>query len=311
LGLQLSTLAILVATATATATAYAQAPPNPRQAEGEEAFRQGSELLKAGKYIDACEQFHKSQLLDPQLGTLFKIAQCSDKIGKLATAAAAYRELVARDMNPARKTASQKALQDLAGRIPKIVAKIDQPPPGIIITLDSKSGSRTLEPNQPVEADFGAYHLVARAKGYTEMISQFRIGEEGSTKTVQVTLLRGANNSDILNPPADPPAVVSHSKLKPIGVGLMAGGGAALATGLVFGVLARSTYGDAKDICGGTMCMSQDDVSRANDKADQARGQALISTVFVASGALIAGAGLALWVTAPSDGVAVSVSGRF
>lgn len=51
--------------------------------------------------------------------------------------------------------------------------------------------------------------------------------------------------------------------------------------------------------------MSQEDLVRANDKTHQARGQALISTVFVASGALIAGAGVALWLTAPS-GVQVS-----
>jgi hypothetical protein len=300
LRLHVSTVAIVVALTTA--AAYAQTP-DPRQAEGEEAFRQGSELLKSGNYIDACEQFQKSQLLDPQLGTLFKIAQCSDKIGKLATAAAAYRELVARDVNPERKAASQKALEDLAGRIPKIVAKIDQPPPGLVITLDSKSGSRAIAPDQPVEADFGAYHLVARAQGYMEMNSDFRIGEEGTTKTVVVTLLP--------DKPLHRPVVVSPSKRKPIGVGLMAGGGAAFATGLVFGVLAHSTYGDAKDVCGGTTCMSQDDLMRANDKTDQARGQALIATVFVASGAVIAGAGFALWVTAPSDGVAVSVGGRF
>lgn len=319
MGYQVSTFAI--ATLLATATAYAQAPANPRQAAAEDALRQGRELAKAGNYIDACEQFHRSQHLDPQLGTLFDIAQCSDKIGKLATAAAAYRELVARDMNPERKAASQKALQELSGRIPKIVAKVDRPPPGIVITLDSKSGSRTIEPNKPVEADFGAYHLVARAKGYTEMISQFRIGEEGSTKTVEVTLLQGASNSDIIKVPEHSEAVPSPSKRKPIGIGLTAGGGAALATGLVFGILARSTYGDAKDICGGTMCMSQDDLLRANDKTDQARGQAVISTVFVASGALIAGVGVALWLTAPSDvhispsanehGGGVSFSGDF
>lgn len=291
-------------TVLATATAHAQT-------DAEEAARQGRELAKAGNYLDACEQFQKSQRLDPQFDTLFNIAQCSDKIGKLATAATAYRELVARDLNPERKAASQKALQDLVARIPKIVAKVDNPPPGITITLDSKAGSRTIEPNKPIEADFGAYHLVARAKGYTEMISQFRIGEEGSTKTVVVTLLPGASNSDVIKPPADRVVAPSHSSRKPIGIGLTAGGGAALATGLVFGFIARSTYQSAKDICGGTVCMTPDELIRANDKSDQARGQALISTVFVVSGALIAGTGVALWVTAPKDGVAVSVSGQF
>jgi hypothetical protein len=59
----------------------------------------------------------------------------------------------------------------------------------------------------------------------------------------------------------------------------------------------------------------------ANALSDQARSKATLSTIFVISGALVAGAGIALWVTAPTsmelmatasdDGAAVTLSGTF
>ncbi|HSD90172.1 MAG TPA: hypothetical protein VLB44_21725 [Kofleriaceae bacterium] len=294
-----------------------------KQSEADEAFKQGRELVKSGNYIDACEQFQHSQQLDPQLGTLFNIAQCSEKIGKLATAAASYRELVARDQNAERKAAATKALAELGPRIPKIVAKVDKPPPGITITLDSKTGSQPIEPNKPVEANFGEYTLVARAKGYTEMISRFRIGDEGTTKTIEVVLLPGASNSDIIKKPSERTTEeeTPHSHRKLIGIGVGAVGGAALIGGIVVGVMARSQWNDARAICGGTTCTTQDEVDRANALGDKARSKAGLSTGLVIGGAVLAAAGVALWVTAPGDvqvaptasdsGAGVTFAGRF
>jgi tetratricopeptide (TPR) repeat protein len=313
----------LVAVLAHAGIASAQAPAQTaEQKQADDAFKQGRELVKSGNYIDACEQFQKSQALDPALGTLFNIAQCSEKIGKLATAAAAYRELVAKDQNPERKETATKALAALGPRIPKIVAKVDKPPPGITISLDSKAGSQPIEPNKPVDADFGEYTLVARAKGYTEMISRFRIGDEGSTKTVDVQLVAGASNSDMLKKPGEADET-PQSKRKLIGISLTAAGGATLATGLVFGVLARSAWADAKKICGGSTstCATADDRDLADAQADKARSKATLSTVLVIGGAALAAAGVVVWVTAPhgvqvtptasDSGAGVSFSGTF
>jgi tetratricopeptide (TPR) repeat protein len=196
-------LALVALLALAGGLAHAQPAKTPQQKQADDAFKKGRDLLKQGNFIDACDEFAKSQRLDPANGTLFNIAQCSEKIGRLATAASAYRELIKKDTNPERLELSRKGLADIEKRIPKIIAKIDNPPKNIIITLDSKSGSAAILPNEPVEANFGEYTLVARAKGYTEMISKFRIGEEGSTKTVEVTLLPGASNSDIIKKPGE------------------------------------------------------------------------------------------------------------
>jgi hypothetical protein len=298
------------------------AQQTPQQKQADAAFSKGRELLKQGNFIDACDEFAKSQRLDPANGTLFNIAQCSEKIGRLATAASAYRELIKKDTNTERLELSRKALAGLEKRIPKIIAKIDNPPKNIVITLDSKSGSAAILPNEPVEANFGEYPLVAGAKGYTEMISKFRIGEEGSTKTVEVTLLPGASNSDIIKKPGERSTdKTPRNTRKLLGIGLTALGGATFVTGGVFGMMARSKWNEAKDACGGATCGSQMALDSANALADQARSKATLSTIFVIGGAVVAGAGVALWVTAPSsmelrataseDGAGVTLSGTF
>ena len=303
--------------------ARAQAPAKtPDQLAADEAFKKGRELIKQGNFIDACDEFNKSQHLDPANGTLFNIAQCSEQIGRLATAASAYRELIKKDTNAERLETSRKALAELEPRIPKIIAKIDNPPKNIVITLDSKSGSASILPNEPVEANFGEYTLVARARGYTEMISKFRIGEEGSTKTVEVTLLPGGSNSDIIKKPGErstdrPPRNIR----KLAGMGLTVVGAATLGTGVVFGVQARSKWNDAKAACGGATCDTMEKLGNANALGDQARSKATLSTIFVAGGAVVAGAGIALWVTAPKSmqvtptasesGAGVTLSGSF
>jgi tetratricopeptide (TPR) repeat protein len=280
--------------------AHAQPAQTPQQKEADEAFKKGRDLLKQGNFIDACDEFNKSHRLDPANGTLFNIAQCSEQIGRLATAASAYRELIKKDTNAERLALSRKALAALEPRIPKIVAKIDNPPKNILITLDSKAGSASILPNEPVDANFGEYTLIARAKGYTEMISKFRIGEEGSTKTVEVTLLPGSSNSDIIKKPGErstdkPP----RNMRKLAGMGLTVAGVATLGTGVAFGFMARSRWDDAKKACGGATCDTMEKLNNANALSDEARSKATLSTILVAGGAVVAGAGIALWVTAP------------
>src|SRR4051812_47371971 len=69
--------------------AHAQSP----QAAAVVQFDKGRAALKANKFEEACKAFGESQKLDPANGTLFNLAECSEHIGKLATAWLAYREL--------------------------------------------------------------------------------------------------------------------------------------------------------------------------------------------------------------------------
>src|SRR5262245_14173157 len=94
----------------------------------EKAFEEGRDLYRAGKYTEACVRFEQSEQLDPQMGTLFNLAQCDEKIGKLASAIVAYREVVAKDNNAKRKAIAAEYAVKLGQRVPKIVIAVVNPP---------------------------------------------------------------------------------------------------------------------------------------------------------------------------------------
>lgn len=325
------------------ALAHAQAP-NPADA----AFKRGRELLKAGKFADACIEFEHSQKLDPALGTEFNIAQCSEKIGKLARALELYRGMVARDTNPDRKKVVSDAIPKLEARVPHLLVKVPTAPPGFALTIQlitSGLAPKPLEANKSIEIDFGEYTIVAKATGAADWTQNIRVDTEAktttleppfgtrpttppidSTKTSEPTVTGTTTTTTTSQPdiePVDDPSP-PKSKRKLYGIIGMSVGGAALAGGVVFGVIARGKWNDAKDVCGGTTCTSVADQERAQKLGDTAKSRAALSTIFVGAGAVAAGVGVVLFVTAPKaesqtrlsahpthDGAAVTLSGSF
>ncbi|HEX4418678.1 MAG TPA: PEGA domain-containing protein [Kofleriaceae bacterium] len=204
--------------------------------------------------------------------------------------------------------------------MPKLLVQLTDPPAGVEVRLDA----RTIALNTPVEVDFGDYTVVVKAEGFANFKNTVHIADEGRTTTLVITLLPEQPVAPSPGPVATatteaPPR--SHRKLYAIGA--LATGGVAVATGLVFGGLARSAWHDAQAVCGGTTCGTQADLDRANSLRNTANGRATISTVLVIAGSAAAITGVALWVTAPSehsvavaahptgDGAAVTLSGRF
>lgn len=349
LALILATL--VLATLAVASTAFAQGSP------ADAAFKRGRELLKIGKYADACVEFEHSQKLDPALGTEFNIAQCSEKIGKLARALELYRGMLPRDPKPDRKKVVSDAIPQLEARVPHLEVKVNAPPPGLALTIkliNSGLPPKALEINKQVEIDFGEYELVARAPGAAEWRQNVRIDTEAKTTTfeppfgtkpvtpIKPTIDPNANKNPTstntstttatanLQQPGgdeedDGPSTPPKSKRKLYGIIGMGVGGAALATGIVFGVMAKGKWSDAKDVCMGTTCTTQADLDKANNLRDQAKSKATISTVFVGVGVAAAAAGVFLFVTAPKDderetrvtahpiqdGAGVTLSGRF
>lgn len=295
--------------------ASAQAQPANRAA-ADAAFKQGRDLFKAGKFAEACAQFAKSQQLDPAHGTLFNLAQCSERTGRLATAAAAYRELVAHDANAQRKATAEKRLQQLAPRVPKLVAKLMAQPDGLVLELVGDEGTRPIGANVPVEVDLGDYNVVARAPGYATFTRHVKIDQEAQTITLGIAL-KPITSAPVAAVPGKP----ARSRRALIGIGAVATGGAALIAGGIFGALARSTWSDAKDMCGGTTCTTPAELDRANALGDRARTRATLSTAFIAGGAALAAVGAYLWITAPAGtriaptvgegGAGVAISGAF
>ena len=281
-------------------------------------FKEGRAAAKAGKYAEACDKFQKSQELDPQLGTLFNIAQCQEKLGKLASALAGYREVAAKDTNAQRQALAAEYQTKLAPRVPKLVVQIASPPPGLAVTLDGPTGGKPIEVNTPIDLDFGDYTVIARANGYQELSTAVRIGSEGETRTVPLALAL-VHADEPPHPAAQPtPATAtvtattaseqpSHRKLYGV-IGLIAGG-VLLGTGGGFGAIASSDWSAAKSDCGGsTRCATTAQLQKAQSDGSSASTAGNISTALFIGGGVIAAAGAVLWLTAPSGEHAMHVS---
>ena len=55
-------------------------------------FKKGLVDMEAGRYDAACPAIGESMRLDPRPGTLFTLAECEGKAGKIATAVARYED---------------------------------------------------------------------------------------------------------------------------------------------------------------------------------------------------------------------------
>src|SRR5262252_6626857 len=84
----------------------------PAGAQAEVLFRQGRDLLAAGKIAEACSTFEESQKLEPAVTTLLNLAGCRERLGQLATAWGMFLD-AARQTRSAADAASQQ-LHDVA-----------------------------------------------------------------------------------------------------------------------------------------------------------------------------------------------------
>ena len=328
-------IVLVIASLVLSSLAFAQTP-TPADA----AFKRGRELLKAGKFADACIEFEHSQKLDPALGTEFNIAQCSEKIGKLARALELYRGMLPRDTNADRKKIVADVIPKLEARVPKLLVRVPSTPPGFVMTIqvvNSVNPPRALEANKPIEIDFGEYQVVAKATNAPDWTQNVRIDTEAKTTTLDApfgkpatttttTIGTTTTGTTAIEKPEQPegPEPAPKSRRKLFGIVALGVGGAALVGGVVLGAMASSKWSEAKDVCGGTTCASPADVMRANELGDDAKSKATLSTVFVIVGTAAAATGVVLWVTAPksesstqvtahptNDGAGITLSGRF
>jgi tetratricopeptide (TPR) repeat protein len=292
-------------------------------AVAEQQFARGRALMKEHKYAEACAAFEQSQRLDPQLGTLFNVADCDVEIGKLASAWKIYRELAKSDPNADRRAISSDLAKKLEKRLPKLLVTVPARPPGLAVSIDGVDSTALLGVETPVDA--GDHTIVATATGFRDRREAIT-AREGKIAKLQLAL----EPKDAETPPP-PPAPTPTPAPAPVveptpavtatirapnprdlyGKVLMAGGGAVTAAGLVIGVVAISKYHDAESCTG---C----------DKLAQSHNAVIlgdVSTVIVVVGLAATGTGVYLWrsasssaVIAPSAGTdhaSVSIMGRF
>lgn len=310
--------------------ATAAAQPSGQAAAATSQFDRGRALMKDKKYAEACAAFEHSQKLDPQWGTLYNLAGCYARIGKLASAWAAYRELAQRDTNPARRKESAKQARDLDRRLPRLLLTAARAPAGLAVTLDGVDATGLLGTESPV--DLGEHAVHATAPNRADFDATATITGEGKTVVLAIELAPAKPRPEVVPVPAprEPTQAAApaqpgpraqaaapvpgsdhdaasrddagppRSRRRMYGVIVAAGGGALVVTGLVFGRLASSKWSEAKALCGDDlMCDNQADLAAGNQLVSEARSRAVLSTGFVIGGVAAIGLGAVLFATAP------------
>jgi hypothetical protein len=284
-------------------------------AGAEAAFQRGRALLKQGKYQEACEAFERSQKLDPQIGTRYNLALCWEKIGKLASAWTAFREVAQRDTNKTRRDQAAKKATGLEPRLPKLrltAAAL----PDLKITSNGEDVTDLVDLDSPM--DPGSYEIVATATGYKPWSTKIEIAQPGKLVSVAVPALQKASEVKAAAPaprreareprrearveaPA-PPATPAARESSRGTIGKITTGASAVvaATGLVFGVLSRSKWNAVRELCGDDfICDSDADYARGQELVDAARLRGNLATGLVGVGLAGVAIGATLWLTTP------------
>lgn len=264
----------------------------PAGAQAEMLFRQGRDLMTAGKVAEACSAFQESQKLEPAVTTLLNLAGCREKLGQLASAWGLFL-----DAERQTRSASDAATQQLHGIAQDHAQKLEPRLSTLTITVPSDSRVGGLEVlrdgetvdvgtwNKALPIDGGTYKISARAPGNAEWSTTVTVGAERDAKTMEIPKLKAAALGPTAPQPPAPegPSPQHASKVVPSVVG--AGALALLGGALGFDLWGNSKYNDAKA-----------------EMTDQARRDSLYASAntrrYVAEGLAVAGvgcAGLALW----------------
>jgi hypothetical protein len=290
--------------ATTAAAAEAEGP-----SEAQALFDQGKRLAAQGDTAGACEAFEESQRLDPGIGTLFHVAECDERLGKIASAWTAY-VAVAQQAKALGESAREKVARDRAtsieAKVPRLAidASDDGDVPGLEIARDGVVIPAAAWGNA-APLDPGDHLLEARAPGHVTWRTTIRLAP-GTRERVAIPRL------ETQPPPAATPAAVASTTRttsaqlehptgrgdaqRAVGIALVAAGVVGAATGSYFALVAKEKSDESQNHCAANVC----DAAGLADRNDMRRAQDVEVGAFLAGSALFVG-GLALFFTAPHD----------
>jgi hypothetical protein len=112
-------------------------PADPNAAKADALFNEGRDLMTKGDFANACPKFEESQKLRPGIGTLFNLADCHEKSGKMIQAYQEFKEVVDRTkvaLQPERQKIAEDRVAALEAKLGKLVIQI--PPTQLRVTVE-------------------------------------------------------------------------------------------------------------------------------------------------------------------------------
>jgi hypothetical protein len=291
--------------------AWAQAK-DPAAAEA--LFREGRALSDAGDIAGACAKFRESDRLDPAVGTTFNIADCEERLGRLARAWTLFDEVAQRlPAADKRRDVAKKRAAALEPRLPKLNVRLrPSAAAGVRVVRDGvELGSASLGTALPV--DPGEHVVVVSAAGRADRSFEVIVSER------EIRALDVEPGEPVAAPLAEQPAPAvtpdagASKPARSATLGYVVGsvGVAGFIVGAVAGVLMMQKKGVVDEHCDASkQC---DDVGLEATSSGKTWG--MITTVGLVTGVVGVGAGTYLVLNAGSSddraAASLALSGRF
>lgn len=296
---------IAAAIVSAAAPAWAQ----PAKAQAETLFREGRDLMAAGKYDQACAAFDSSQKLDPAITTQLNIAACREKNGQLATAWGVFvdveRQLRGANDDKSKQlapVAAQKAAA-LEPRLSKLTINVpkEHRVTGLEVLRDTDAVDQG-EWGAMLPIDGGTYTITARAPGHDTWTGKVTVKNEGDSQTIEVPALAEAKvvvapaTPQVDKPEETEPEVpVSHT----MPIAFSAGAVVLLGGALGFELWGESTYDQAK---------KEPDPAKQDSLWSSANTKRYVSEGMLGAGVACAGVAVWMWLRHPAETEKVAVT---
>jgi hypothetical protein len=278
------------------------------QATARTLFNEARDLMKAGRYPEACGKLESASRLYEGSGLLLNLGDCYERVGRTASAwtefGAAFTaaERAGRMDDIAEAQRRQTALER---KLSRLVIRITAEAPGMVVRRDGTELARGAW-GEAVPVDPGEHTVIAEAAGRTGWTGKANVTEPGSTVVVEVPALaasptgtpartRSMDSATGESPlPAPRPywtgRRIASASLAAVGVlGIGAGG--------LLGLVAKLDDNSAE-------------VETTNRHADSTSAARLgdAATAVVCAGAALTAAGLVLWLTAPDETIHVGAT---
>ncbi len=261
-------------------------------AAAESTFTRARELLDAERFEEAALAFQESHRQAPSVGALLNLGVCFEKLGRTASAWAAYKEAIklARARGePAKVEKGEELLAAVEPTLARLLLRPAEPIPGLLV----RRGDLTLGVGSfdvPIPVDPGV--VVLRVEAPERAPREVRVTvEAGATVEVDLPILAPIPPSDREVPPpqvvADGPPALFVAGVVVGGVGVIG-----LAVGATLGGLVLSERAELEGDPG--LCPSRVCSAEGFERVTDLRTTATASTALWVGGGLLAAAGATL-----------------
>lgn len=274
-------------------------------------FDEARNLMKDGRYTEACPKLEESQRLDPGGGTLLNLGICHARVGLTATAVSEFRAALAQaqaDGRADREKTAQRNIDDLTPllswlrvRVPSDLAAL-----GLRVEIDGvELPSQDFGAELPI--DPGVHAVNATAPDRKPWSTRVQIAVASDHQTLEIPALEPASSPKVVPPVTAAPPLVRREPepfIRPnregegkptqsdstrfIGYASGGVGLAAIGVGAYFGMRAITLKKRSDESCpDGETCRDQ----RGVDDFNEAKRAATVTNICIGVGVVGIGAG--------------------